>query len=173
MTKLTLGVRYDDNETEYSGFNTLADAAAPGAAMGVCARANNGEIRRAGTECGLSYGLLAEDAVTGKIAIQRDLSDDVMVYALYSTGNKPGGNSPNEFGVTMPYNATDSTNIELGLRSVLAGGRVLLNMTAYQADFDDAHSSLIYGTSAITNTLDYTHTGLELQSRFLLGETYS
>ncbi len=173
MTKLTLGVRYDDNETEYSGFNTLADAAAPGAAMGVCARANNGEIRRAGTECGLSYGLLAEDAVTGKIAIQRDLSDDVMVYALYSTGNKPGGNSPNEFGVTMPYNATDSTNIELGLRSVLAGGRVLLNMTAYQADFDDAHSSLIYGTSAITNTLDYTHTGLELQSRFLLGENTS
>ena len=34
-------------------------------------------------------------------------------------------------------------------------------MTAFQADFEDAHSSMIYGTSAITNTLDYVHTGLE------------
>ena len=59
-------------------------------------------LRQEEQSCGLSYGELAEDAVTGKIAIQKDLSDDVMVYALYSTGNKPGGNSPNEFGDTIP-----------------------------------------------------------------------
>jgi len=52
-----------------------------------------------------------------------------MVYGLVSTGNKPGGNSPNESGDVLPYNATDSTNIELGLRSTLAGARVLLNAT--------------------------------------------
>ena len=172
-TKLTFGLRYDDNDPEYSSHNALGDANAAGARMGVCARANGGVWTRDGEACGISYGTQQETAVTGKIAVQKDLSDDVMVYALYSTGNKPGGTSPNNAGDILPYNGTDSTNIEFGLRSVLAGGRVLLNATVFQADFDDAHNSMIYGLSAITNTIDYTHTGLELQSRFLLGENTS
>ena len=96
-----------------------------------------------------------------------------MVYGLVSTGNKPGGNSPNESGDVLPYDATDGTNIEFGLRSTLAGGRVLLNATLFQHTQDDGHNSMIYGTSAITNTIDYTHTGLEIQSRYLLGENTS
>ena len=115
--------------------------------------------------CGVSFGTQPETAVTGKLAIQKNLSDDVMVYALYSTGNKPGGTSPNNAGDILPYNGTDSSNLEFGVRSILAGGRVLLNATVFQADFKDAHNSMIYGLSAITNTLDYTHTGLEVQSR--------
>ena len=171
-TKLTFGLRYDDNDPEYSSHNALGDANEAGVAMGLCARANDGVwTRRPG--CGISYGEQPETAVTGKLAIPKDLSDDVMVYALYSTGNKPGGTSPNNEGDILPYNGTDSTNIELGLRSVLAGGRVLLNATVFQADFDDAHNSMIYGLSAITNTIDYTHTGLEVQSRYLLGENTS
>ena len=171
-TKLTVGLRYDDNDPEYSSHNALGDANAAGAAMGVCARANDGVwTRRAG--CGVSFGEQPETAVTGKLAIQKDLSDDVMVYALYSTGNKPGGTSPNNAGDILPYNGTDSSNLEFGVRSILAGGRVLLNATLFQADFKDAHNSMIYGLSAITNTLDYTHTGLEVQSRYLLGENTS
>tara|TARA_S200000501_G_scaffold121304_1_gene114130 strand:+ start:851 stop:3796 length:2946 start_codon:yes stop_codon:yes gene_type:complete len=172
-TKLTLGLRYDENDTEFTALNTLGDASRTGQLQGVCARANGGQFFRSGAACGVSYGQIGNDAITGKIAVQRDISDDVMVYALYSTGNKPGGNSPNEFGDVLPYNDTDSSNFEVGVRSILAGGRVLLNATAYQADFTDAHNSMIYGTSAITNTLDYTHTGLEVQSKFLLGENTS
>ena len=170
-TKLTFGLRYDDNDPEYSSHNALGDANAAGAAMGLCARDNGEWTRRAG--CGVSFGTQPETAVTGKLAIQKDLSDDVMVYALYSTGNKPGGTSPNNAGDILPYNGTDSSNLEFGVRSILAGGRVLLNATLFQADFKDAHNSMIYGLSAITNTLDYTHTGLEVQSRFLLGENTS
>ena len=171
-TKLTVGLRYDDNDPEYSSHNALGDANAAGVAMGLCARANNGVWTRRG-ECGVSFGTQPETAVTGKLAIQKDLSDDVMVYALYSTGNKPGGTSPNNAGDILPYNGTDSSNLEFGVRSILAGGRVLLNATVFQADFKDAHNSMIYGLSAITNTLDYTHTGLEVQSRYLLGENTS
>jgi outer membrane receptor protein involved in Fe transport len=172
-TKLTFGLRYDNNDPEYSSHNALGDANAAGARMGLCARANGGVWTRDGVACGISYGTQKETAVTGKLAIQKDLSDDVMVYALYSTGNKPGGTSPNNAGDILPYNGTDSTNIEFGLRSVLRDGKVLLNATLFQADFKDAHNSMIYGLSAITNTIDYTHTGLELQSRFLLGDNTS
>ena len=152
--------------------NTLGDASASGAAAAQCAKANGGVLVRS-LSCGYSGGTAANDSVTGKIAIQKALSDDVMVYALYATGNKPGGNSPNESGDVMPYDATDSSNIEFGLRSTLAGGRVLMNATLFQHDAKDAHNSMIYGTSAITNTIDYVHTGLEIQSKFLLSENTS
>ena len=148
------------------------DATAAGQLSAACARANNGAFVKS-LDCGFAGGDATNDSVTGKVAIQRAINDDVMVYALYATGNKPGGNSPNESGDVLPYDATDSSNIELGVRSTLAGGRVLMNATLFQHDAKDAHNSMIYGTSAITNTIDYVHTGLELQSKFLLGENTS
>ena len=171
-TKLTVGLRYDDNYNYFQLLNTLGDATAAGQLSAACSRANNGAFVKS-LDCGYSGGTATNDSVTGKIAIQKALSDDVMVYALYATGNKPGGNSPNESGDVLPYDATDSSNIELGLRSTLAGGRVLMNATLFQHDAKDAHNSMIYGTSAITNTIDYLHTGLELQSKFLLSENTS
>ena len=171
-TKLTVGLRYDDNYNYFQLINTLGDATAAGQLSAACSRANNGAFVKS-LDCGYSGGTATNDSVTGKIAIQKALSDDVMVYALYATGNKPGGNSPNESGDVLPYDATDSSNIELGLRSTLAGGRVLMNATLFQHDAKDAHNSMIYGTSAITNTIDYVHTGLELQSKFLLSENTS
>ena len=171
-TKLTVGLRYDENSNYFQLLNTLGDATVNGALSAACARAAGGAFVKS-LNCGFSGGTAENDAVTGKISLQKAINDDVMVYGLVSTGNKPGGNSPNESGDVLPYNATDSTNIELGLRSTLAGGRVLLNATLFEHTSDDAHNSMIYGTSAITNTIDYTHTGLEIQSKYLLGENTS
>ena len=171
-TKLTAGLRYDDNDNYFMLLNTLGDATTGGAIAAACARAAGGALIRT-TDCGYADGSQSNDAVTGKLAIQKALSDDVMVYGMVSTGNKPGGNSPNESGDVLPYDATDGQNIEFGLRSTLAGGRVLLNATLFQHTQDDGHNSMIYGVSAITNTIDYTHTGLEIQSRYLLGENTS
>ena len=171
-TKLTFGLRYDDNYNYFQLLNTLGDATAAGQASAACSRANNGAFVKS-LDCGYAGGTATNDSVTGKVAIQKALNDDVMVYALYATGNKPGGNSPNESGDVLPYGDTDSSNIEVGLRSTLAGGRVLLNATLFQHDAKDAHNSMIYGTSAITNTIDYVHTGLEVQSKYLLGENTS
>ena len=171
-TKLTFGLRYDENDNYFQLLNTLGDASASGAIAAQCSKANGGVMVRS-LDCGYDGGTAANDSVTGKLAIQKALSEDVMVYALYATGNKPGGNSPNESGAVLPYDATDSSNIEFGLRSTLAGGRVLMNATLFQHDAKDAHNSMIYGTSAITNTIDYVHTGLEIQSRFLLSENTS
>jgi outer membrane receptor protein involved in Fe transport len=171
-TKLTVGLRYDDNSNYFMLLNTLGDATTAGAIAAACSRAAGGAFIRS-TDCGYADGTQSNTATTGKLAIQKSLSDDVMVYGLVSTANKPGGNSPNESGDVLPYAPTDGTNIEFGLRSTLAGGRVLLNATLFQHTQDDGHNSMIYGTSAITNTIDYTHTGLEIQSRYLLGENTS
>ena len=96
-TKLTIGLRYDENDNYFQLMNTLGDASASGAIAAQCAKANGGVLVRS-LSCGYAGGEAANDATTGKISIQKALSDDVMVYALYATGNKPGGNSPNESG---------------------------------------------------------------------------
>ena len=165
-TMLTIGARYDDFLVDSSNFNDLVGRQY--VARGGNAYANPRDIPGM-----LQKRTVSDTSSSYKLALQHYLSDDVMVYALYATGNKPGGNSPNESGDVLPYDSTDSSNIELGLRSTLAGGRVLLNATLFQHDAKDAHNSMIYGTSAITNTIDYTHTGLEIQSRYLLGENTS
>ena len=42
-----------------------------------------------------------------------------MIYALYATGLKAGGTSPNELGVQIPYGEEESVNTEIGVRNIL------------------------------------------------------
>ena len=44
----------------------------------------------------------SDDALAYKLALQHDLSDDVMVYGSYTTAVK-AGNNPNETGIPDPY----------------------------------------------------------------------
>ena len=43
-----------------------------------------------------------------------------------------------------------------------------MNLTAFSYDFKDAHYSQVVGSAAITNSIDYTHDGLEGQMKLLL-----
>ena len=60
--------------------------------------------------------------------------------------------------------------LRLGLRSILMDGALLMNLTAYSYDFKDAHYLQVVGSAAITNSIDYTHTGLEGQMKWFLSE---
>jgi hypothetical protein len=52
-------------------------------------------------------------------------------------------------------------------------GRLLMNLTAFSMEFKDAHTSQVVGSAAITNSLDYTHNGLEGQMKFYVTEATS
>ena len=58
---------------------------------------------------------------TYKLAIQHNLSDDVMVYGSMATGNKPGGATPDQYGKPSLYNPETVDAFELGLRSISDG----------------------------------------------------
>ena len=60
-------------------------------------------------------------------------SDDVMAYATWSRGFRPGG--INRRGTIAPYDADFLTNYELGIKTTLADGRVRLNAAIYMQDW--------------------------------------
>ncbi|MDC0401712.1 TonB-dependent receptor plug domain-containing protein [Gammaproteobacteria bacterium] len=171
-TKLTFGYRVNEDKYDDYAFNALGDVL-------------NADYRYspvydlytlAGTveESNEAFRTKGEDtAETFKLAIQHNLNDDTMVYASYSTGNKPGGSTPDQYGNPTVFAPETVDSFELGLRSILMDGRMLMNLTAFSMEFQDAHTSQVVGSAAITNSLDYTHNGLEGQMRFFVNEATS
>ena len=158
-TKLTLGYRYNEDSYEDTTFNTLGDALNPNYVYSpTYDLATVGATFTEGEDSNSTY----------KIAIQHNLNDNAMVYASFATGNKPGGATPDQYGTPTIFNPETVDAFELGLRSILMDGSLLMNLTLFNYNFKDAHYSQVVGSSAITNSIDYTHTGLEGQMKLFL-----
>jgi outer membrane receptor protein involved in Fe transport len=171
-TKLTFGYRVNEDKYDDYAFNALGDVLNADyvyspvydlRTLAGTAEASDAAFRTQGTDT----------AETFKLAIQHNLNDDTMVYASYSTGNKPGGSTPDQYGNIVPFEAETVGSFELGLRSIMMDGRLLMNLTAFSMEFADAHTSQVVGSAAITNSLDYTHNGFEGQMRFYVTEATS
>lgn len=89
---------------------------------------------------------VSDDAFIGRLGMQFEVSDRAMVYATYSTGWKGRAylNTGNLSGLEadvdnspFPLPPEEADQIEVGLRAVLADDRLQLNITAYDADFED------------------------------------
>jgi iron complex outermembrane recepter protein len=94
-------------------------------------------------------------------------TDDVMVYALYSEGFRLGGNNSSRAAATgvVPaiYEPDKVENIEAGIKSQWADGRLLLNLTAFDATWDriQVNQSGVNGVWWLRGTLN----GGEAQNR--------
>ena len=139
--KLGAGVRFSRNEQDFTqnvtqGFILIA----PGVA-------NNSS---------------SEDVFTWSITPQFQINPDHMLYAKVSTGYQPGG--PNIVAPGLPA-AVDSsmlTSYELGLKSAFNDNRVLLDLVAYQIDWQDIQvASQVNGISGLVNGGEATSRGLE------------
>ena len=158
-TKLTLGYRYNEDSYKDTTFNTLGDLLNPDYVYSeTYDLATTGSKYTEGEDTNSTY----------KLAIQHNLNDNAMVYASIATGNKPGGSTPDQYGVSTVFAPETVDAFELGLRSILMDGALLMNLTAFNYDFKDAHYSQVVGSAAITNSIDYTHTGLEGQMKLFL-----
>ena len=73
---------------------------------------------------------------TPRITLDYRLNDDVMLYAIYAEGVKPGGfNGDTGAAVGSPgYLQEESSNYEFGLKSSLFDGRVLANASVFFID---------------------------------------
>ena len=114
VTKLTLGLRYnDDTVTD----NLMSCLTMLGCDVYPLSQRLTGE-----------YGFFpttvveSDDALAYKLALQHDLSDNVMVYGSYTTATKAGGNNPNETGTPDPYDPEETGVFELGIKSILMDG---------------------------------------------------
>ncbi|MEO8017214.1 MAG: TonB-dependent receptor [Pseudomonadota bacterium] len=74
-------------------------------------------------------------------------TDDVMLYATWSEGFRPGG--INRRGTLPPYKPDFLTNNEIGFKMELAGHRVRINGAVFQEDWDDFQYSFL-GANGLT-----------------------
>jgi iron complex outermembrane receptor protein len=74
-----------------------------------------------------------------KFAVSYQMTDDNLVYGLYSEGFRPGGTNRNR-GVTIiapQYNADKLENFEIGTKNTFAGGNVRFNATYFDMKWKD------------------------------------
>jgi len=97
-----------------------------------------------------------------------NVSDDVMLFATWSEGYRPGGinREPGLPPESVAFEPDTITNYEFGWKTTLAGGRVRLNGAVYFLDWDDIQytvydSSLSFCCGNVYNLSTAEVTGLE------------
>ena len=111
------------------------------------------------------------DAVTGKLALDFDFTDDIMGYGSISRGYKSGGF--NLLAGQAPYDPEYLWAYELGLKTRLADGRVIANFGAFLYDYEDMQVGKVVNLSAtVVNAAAATIQGLEAEVRALLGSGF-
>jgi iron complex outermembrane receptor protein len=114
------------------------------------------------------------DETTYKMALQYQFSDDLMGYISYSEGFDSGGIDSVQSGsgqIWFPYDPQIVENTEIGIRADLAGGRVRLNATYFDSDWNNIQNNgVVYDdqgnelpTLAVTNVGTANASGLELE----------
>lgn len=102
-------------------------------------------------------------------------NEDVSTYVTYSEGFRAGGvNAQITPNIPDSFEYDQTSNLELGLKSLLADGRVLLNVALYQIDWDHiqmkaAFTSQFNGLVNCTERTDPVRSeGLEIDTQFAI-----
>jgi iron complex outermembrane receptor protein len=113
-----------------------------------------------------------EDYVTATFNLQYQANDAMLAYFTYSNGYKAGGFNL-DFVPTISdifYEEEEVDSYEIGFKSDLMGGRLRLNVTAFQAEYDDYQVfqfrfDPFSGTTAllVSNAASVTTKGLEVE----------
>jgi len=131
---LTIGARNYDIETSLVGSSNFATLCP--AAPAPCTAADDGDGGRSYDVIFADDLPLKEDDTILKGSVSYTPNDDLLFFATYSEGFRPGGFNRNE--VPPPtYVSDEVTNIEVGWKTTLADGTVRFNGSIYQIDWDN------------------------------------
>lgn len=159
----------------------------------------NADTNAGGTTCvdityaSCTFDSLSDDweNLTPKLGVNWQLSDDVMLYALYTKGFRSGGvNFRNALPSVIDPGPTDEEEqdaYELGFKSELADGRLRLNGALYHVQISDMQRELNVGATelplvgstgvvvwqATVNAGDVDITGAELEFVALMQDNFA
>ena len=109
------------------------------------------------------------DAFTGRAVLDWQASDDVMVYGSYARGYKPGGFN-NAGSVAPTYDREDVDAFEVGMKSLVLGGSLSVNIAAFYNDYKDlqlTNASLEQSVRFTSDTnVDAEMVGAEIEARW-------
>ena len=109
----------------------------------------------------------SEDVFTWSITPQFQVNEDVMLYAKAATGYQPGGPNVLVTGLPPVVDSSMLTSYEIGMKSAFADNRVVLDLVAYQIDWEDIQvASLVNGVSGLVNGGEATRAGIGAAAMF-------
>ena len=126
------------------------------------------------------FGEREDDEFSVRVALNYDMSEDVMVYASWNRGVKGGGYNSPVFpfasedlaydDATMSYDPERLDAFEVGFKSRLADGLVIFNGAAYYYDYKDYQAFQIVFLDTLTTNADAESYGFELELQATPGE---
>jgi iron complex outermembrane receptor protein len=152
------GLRWTNDDVSFNHLYNFSPIAGPG----IRNQTGGGQAVLSGSN--------SSDEVSGRAGLQYDLTDDVMGYATYSRGYK--GPAYNVFFNMTANNlaiieAETADSYEIGFKSSLFDGSVLLNVAAFWAEYQNYQANnflFLNGTliTTLTNAGDVTTGGVEI-----------
>jgi iron complex outermembrane receptor protein len=113
-----------------------------------------------------------DDEIAGRLGLNWQVSDEVMLYASYNRGVKGGGYNAPVFPLTPPLDYVDDVisfdpeildAYEIGFKSTWNDGLLIINGAAYVYDYSDYQAFQIIGIDTITTNADADSSGAELE----------
>ena len=160
-TKLTIGARYQDDETTSWTYNDT----------GALSWLESGGfmVENRDTLPFVDKDTASDDQFSYKLALQHNLSDDVMIYGSYTTAAKAGG--VNAGDNPTKYDPEKAGVLDFGLKSILMDGAMLLNMNIFNAKNDGFLTAAVVNTGTENKNIDAEFTGFEGNMMLFLAET--
>lgn len=173
----TFGARYYELEATFLGSSSFANTAVFGTTEDLPDYGRNYDVS-------LADDLpLEQDGTITKVTLDYQLDKDILLYATYSEGYRPGGfnrlpgpatnanNLPEfeDFVVPATYESDEVTNMELGWKTMFFNGNLRFNGALYRIDWDNIQVAVLDSAniSFLTftdNVADAQITGIELDA---------
>ena len=153
--KLSMGVRYTDEEINHASFFFYDEPAAGNPALPNFPGSSSNDFKN----------------ISGRVLLDYQLNDDVLVYGGITTGFKAGGIQSTSDGVS-PYAEEELVSYEAGFKSTWNNGTIRFNGSAFYYDYSDLQVFAFVivggiGFSTISNAADASISGAELELQWL------
>ncbi|MFZ4122122.1 MAG: TonB-dependent receptor [Caulobacterales bacterium] len=121
------------------------------------------------------------DALTGRVIVDWQPSEDILVYGGWSRGFRSGGwnGRATRLSAVGPYDPETVDSYEIGLRADLFNGRLRFNPTYFYASYQDQQAEIIRpsqtgtGTETVVeNAASATISGVELEVQWAASENF-
>jgi outer membrane receptor protein involved in Fe transport len=161
--KLTVGLRYTNDEKRVSDRNLLLNSLLAGNPMPT----------PLGSPVALGLPEYREDSetfddTTGRVVLDWAMGDSTMAYVSYSRGYKGGGFNPPFDPAVFPnasrtFDPETINAYEIGTKSLFADGDLTLNLAAFYYDYKGLQVSRIVNRTSFNENVDSEITGLEAE----------
>lgn len=92
-----------------------------------------------------------DDDVTGRLNLDYNWTDDILIYANYTTGYRSGGFNLAFFSQTPQYEPEQLAAYELGLKGQFRDGTLQVNASTYFYDYETIHTFTEEACPAVPN----------------------